>query len=174
MKLVVGLGNPGPQYQQTLHNAGALVLDELATGWTHAPQNIAADISKGPEVVYAKPTTFMNTSGTPVQLLLNYYKISPDDLILVHDDIDLRMGEVKTESGRGAGGHNGVSSVIQALGRNKQFTRIRIGVATHRTAQREGKKRNVAKVVLKKPGFFERGAFKKAIASGAEAVRRAI
>lgn len=176
MKLVVGLGNPGAQYKDTLHNAGMLVLDSLVDewGWYHAPQSIKAEISKHADVVYAKPTTYMNKSGMPVQMLLSYYKLTPEDLIVVHDDIDVPMGEVRTEAGRGAGGHNGVASIIESLGGNNTFMRIRVGIATKRTAQREGKTRDVAKIVLKKPGFFDRKAYEKTIAAGVDAVQRVL
>jgi PTH1 family peptidyl-tRNA hydrolase len=178
MKLVIGLGNPGKKYEQTLHNAGVLVLDAVVTkqglSWSAAPKNIPAVIAKSGSALYAKPTTYMNESGRAVQQLLAYYACSPADLIVVHDDIDLMMGDVREDTDRGAGGHNGIRSVIEALGGDKSFRRVRVGIATERTAQKEGKKRDVAKIALKKPGFFDRKAFTASLGAGAEAVLRAI
>lgn len=174
MKLIVGLGNPGKQYQQTFHNAGALVLDKLNSEWTHAPQSLSAVVGKSGLKIFAKPTTFMNASGVPVQQLLNYYKIAARDLIVVHDDIDLPLGEIRVDTDRSAGGHNGVRSIIKALGGEQDFTRVRVGIATKRTEQKEGRTRDVASIVLKKPRFFDRTAFSNAIEAGAKEVLRAI
>ena len=178
MKLIVGLGNPGKQYAGTLHNAGALVLDALAQKrglmFSSAPKDIPAVVAKQGDTFYAKPTLHMNESGRAVQQLLSFYKLSPLDLVVVHDDIDLLMGDVRVDKDRGGGGHNGVYSIIEALGGEKSFTRVRVGVATKRTEQREGLKRDVAKIVLKKPGLLNRAAFGKTIEAGTEAVLHAI
>jgi len=172
--LIVGLGNPGKQYEQTLHNAGALVVDVAiktkGLSWGKAPQSIPALVAKRGDVLYAKPTTYMNVSGVAVQQLLAYYKMSPADLVVVHDDIDISMGDVRVEKARGAGGHNGIKSIMQSIGGDNEFTRVRVGVATKRTMQKEGRSRNVAKIVLKKPGFFDRKSFAGAIAKGVDAI----
>jgi len=172
--IIVGLGNPGKQYEQTLHNAGTLVVDAViktkGLSWEKAPKNTPALIAKQGDILYAKPTTYMNVSGVAVQQLLNYYKLSPAQLIVVHDDIDIPMGDVRVEKTRGAGGHNGIKSIMQSLGGSNEFTRVRVGVATKRTMQKEGRKRDVAKIVLKKPGFFDKKTFAGAIARGVDAI----
>ena len=176
--LIIGLGNPGGQYEKTLHNAGALALDRIVSekglSWEQAPKNIPALIAKSGNAIYAKPTTFMNESGRAVQQLLDFYKLSPSDLIVVHDDIDVPMGEARVEENRGAGGHNGVQSIIQALGDEKSFRRVRIGVATKRTAQKEGRRRDVAKIVLKKPDLLQRKAWEAALTAAVQEIRNAV
>ncbi len=114
MILIVGLGNPGPKYEHTRHNIGFRVVDE-----------IAPLILKG--VVLAKPKTFMNLSGKMVGSFLKSYKLKPNNLIIIHDDIDLPLGKVKIVKNRGAGGHKGVESIIKELG-TKNFIRFRIGI----------------------------------------------
>ena len=115
MKLIVGLGNPGKEYERTRHNVGFLVIDELKR------RVVSAHL--------LKPETYMNRSGEVVQKEMAYYKLSFDDLIVVHDDADLPFGSFKLESGRGSAGHNGVQSIIDALGGEKGFTRMRIGIS---------------------------------------------
>lgn len=135
MKLIVGLGNPGKDYALTRHNVGFMALDRLATleGDTFKPEKkCQAEVCKtslnGRRVVLAKPTTFMNNSGITVRALLDFYKIKASDVIVIHDDKDFPLGDTKVQTDRGAGGHNGVLSIIEHLG-TKAFTRIRIGVA---------------------------------------------
>ena len=123
--LVVGLGNPGRSYERTRHNVGALVADELARrhggSWRKKKKTEAAPVSLGSrEVTLLKPTTFMNNSGAA---LAGY---GDEDLILVHDDLDLPPGDVRVKAGGGAGGHNGLRSVIQRLG--PDFVRVRVGI----------------------------------------------
>lgn len=115
MKLIVGLGNPGKEYQQTRHNVGALVIDELKR--------------RGVTGHLLKPETYMNRSGEAVSKQMAYYKLSFRDLIVIHDDADLPFGVFKMESGRGSAGHHGVQSIIDALGGEKEFTRLRIGIS---------------------------------------------
>ena len=122
---VVGLGNPGRSYERTRHNAGYLVADELAKrhggSWRRKKRSEAAPVSLGlKNITILKPTTFMNNSGSAVS---NY---SPEDLIVVHDDLDLEAGTVRVKVGGGAGGHNGLRSIIQSLGND--FVRVRIGI----------------------------------------------
>ena len=123
--VVVGLGNPGRSYERTRHNAGYLVADELAKrhggSWRRKKRSEAAPVSLGlKNITILKPTTFMNNSGSAVS---NY---SPEDLIVVHDDLDLEAGTVRVKVGGGAGGHNGLRSIIQSLGND--FVRVRIGI----------------------------------------------
>lgn len=114
MKLIVGLGNPGKEYERTRHNVGALVVDELKR--------------RGVTGHLLKPETYMNRSGEAVSKRMAYYKLSFRDLIVIHDDADLPFGVFKMEEGRGSAGHNGVQSIIEALGGQKGFLRLRIGI----------------------------------------------
>jgi peptidyl-tRNA hydrolase, PTH1 family len=121
----VGLGNPGRSYERTRHNAGALVADELAGrhggSWRKRKRAEVAPVSLGSkEVTLVKPTTFMNNSGSA---LAGY---GPESLIVVHDDLDLPPGDVRVKVGGGAGGHNGLRSVVQRLG--PDFVRVRVGI----------------------------------------------
>lgn len=135
MKLIVGLGNPGKQYERTRHNVGFLMIDKLASGAglkLTPSKKLLAEASKGElaekRVVIAKPTTFMNSSGQAVQALLAFYKLTPDDLVVIHDDKDIPLGETRVQRNRGAAGHNGIKSIIEHIG-TKDFLRIRVGVA---------------------------------------------
>ncbi|CAN5647504.1 MAG: aminoacyl-tRNA hydrolase [Rubrobacter sp.] len=122
---VVGLGNPGRSYERTRHNAGYLVADELARrhdgSWRKRKKAEAAPVSVGPtNTTLLKPTTFMNNTGSAVS------DYRPEDLIVVHDDLDLEAGTVRVKVGGGAGGHNGLRSIIGRLGND--FIRVRIGI----------------------------------------------
>jgi PTH1 family peptidyl-tRNA hydrolase len=133
MKLVCGLGNPGRAYSRHRHNIGFKVIDELAKRYdvTIAKKAFGAKIGSGSmfngPVIFAKPQTFMNLSGSAVSPLYGYYKCSLEDLIVVHDDIDLEVGRIKIAKGSGHGGHNGVRSIIEDLGAS-DFYRVRVGV----------------------------------------------
>jgi PTH1 family peptidyl-tRNA hydrolase len=134
MKLIVGLGNPGARYQQTLHNIGFDVLNELArrhgASFDAAPAEalLAKVRGLGTEtVLLAKPLTFMNLSGQAVQALGHYFKIEPVDLLIVTDDVNLPAGQLRARRGGSAGGHNGLKSIIELLGTD-QFPRLRVGV----------------------------------------------
>jgi PTH1 family peptidyl-tRNA hydrolase len=134
MHIIVGLGNPGAQYHHTRHNAGFLALDFLAEkkGVTFRHEKkfqaeIAELIIDSEKVLLVKPLTFMNCSGEPVRTLLNFYKVGPEHLTVIHDDLDVKAGVLKmTDSSRSAG-NNGVQSIIDALG-TQDFKRIRIGI----------------------------------------------
>ncbi len=134
MKLVVGLGNPGSEYRDTRHNVGFLVADELARRWRVPDawrEKFAALHIKtmvGDEaVVVAKPLTFMNLSGQAVAGLAGFYKIDPVDVLVVTDDVALPLGRLRARPEGGAGGHNGLKSIIQHLG-TQAFPRVRVGV----------------------------------------------
>ncbi len=128
MNIVIGLGNPGTTYAQHRHNIGWMVLDALAAreGLHFNERKLfhASITSFGPELLLAKPDTFMNNSGQAAAMLVKQYE---GEVAVVYDDIDIPLGEIKCSFGRGAGGHNGVQSLIDHLG-HKEFFRIRIGV----------------------------------------------
>jgi PTH1 family peptidyl-tRNA hydrolase len=144
--LVVGLGNPGPQYAGNRHNVGQMVLDELARRagasfsskggvLSRRPQAATAEVRigtgpggvPGPRAVLAKPTTYMNTSGGPVAALARYYDVPPERVVMVHDELDIPFGEIKLKIGGGEGGHNGLRDTTKALG-TKDYLRVRVGV----------------------------------------------
>lgn len=133
MKLVIGLGNPGPQYEHTRHNVGFRVVDKLAKkmGWHWNEQRsraiLASGIIGGEKVVLAKPLTYMNLSGQSVGELVRWYKIQPEDILVVYDELDLPIGTIRLRPKGSAGGHNGVESIIAHLHTN-EFPRLRVGI----------------------------------------------
>lgn len=139
MKLIVGLGNPGKRYQKTRHNVGFLVLDTLheqlseygISPWELSKKfngEIAGCTRSGEKILLLKPMTFMNASGQAVQLVAHYYHISPTDIVIVHDDKDLPLGDIKIQRDRGHAGHNGIRSIIEHIG-TKGIRRVRCGIA---------------------------------------------
>ena len=132
-KIIAGLGNPGKTYAQTRHNIGFSVVETLASKALLTIDKSRFDSEyvkariKGLDVFLVKPMTYMNRSGFPIHKFASYYKISMDDIIIVHDDMDLDFGKLKIVRSRGHGGHNGVRSIINAFGK-KDCIRIRIGV----------------------------------------------
>ncbi len=150
MKLVVGLGNPGSEYEATKHNLGFWVLDAFANkhqlsfsgkrGEAQTSRGVLDAPSGNIKFLLAKPQTYMNLSGRSVQTLLHYYKISLSDLLLIYDDLDLDIGRLRIKKQGGAGGHRGVSSVISSVGSN-QFVRLKIGIG-------ENPRRDAADYVL--------------------------
>ncbi len=132
-RLVVGLGNPGPEYAGTRHNAGFMVVDLLADSlcaayWKDESGAKVARVRLGDdELVLAKPQTFMNVSGKSVRRLLDVHGVAPGDLVVVHDDLDLLEGEVRAKRGGGHGGHNGLRSLVEALGTG-DYQRVRVGI----------------------------------------------
>lgn len=130
MKLIVGLGNPGEQYAKTRHNVGTMVVDSLAKRQAitlDRTDRVLADVGRHDEVILARPTTFMNNSGQAVAALLGWFKIDASNLMIIHDDLDLPLGEVQIKLGGGTAGHNGVASVAYHLG-TPEFWRVRIGI----------------------------------------------
>jgi PTH1 family peptidyl-tRNA hydrolase len=132
MKMVVGLGNPGLQYERTRHNVGFHCVDKLASNlhWKWERQNramVASGMIGTEKVILVKPITFMNNSGEAVSDLLRWYKLQPKDLLVVCDDLDLPVGKIRLRASGSAGGHNGVDSIIHHLHTN-QFPRLRIGI----------------------------------------------
>ena len=135
-KLVVGLGNPGKEHAGTRHNIGFAVLDRLAeklgcsfrSKWRFSAKVAEATAGDAGKVVLAKPQTYMNRSGSAVNALLSWLKIEPPQLLVVVDDADLPLGQVRLRASGGSGGHNGLRSIIEALGGNEEFARLRVGI----------------------------------------------
>lgn len=133
--LIVGLGNPGPEYRGNRHNVGQMVLDELASriGGTFKTHKARAQVVEGrlgiggPRVVLAKPMSYMNVSGGPVSALARFYGIAPDHIVAVHDEIDIPFNSVKLKLGGGEGGHNGLRDMSKALS-TRDYYRVRVGV----------------------------------------------
>ena len=125
MKLVVGLGNIGEKYKNTRHNIGFDVIDQLAN-CTENFHSLAL-IQKEHDIIYAKPTTFMNNSGQAVRKIMDYYKILPIDILIVHDDCQLDLGNLRLRETGSSGGHNGLKSIIAHLG-TQDFARLKIGI----------------------------------------------
>ncbi|MCP2039709.1 PTH1 family peptidyl-tRNA hydrolase [Neisseria sp. HSC-16F19] len=156
IKLIVGLGNPGAEYEDTRHNAGFWLVDELAWRWK-APLNeekkffgqVARARVAGGEVWLLKPQTFMNRSGQAVQALAAFYKIAPQEILVVHDELDIAVGRIKFKQGGGNGGHNGLKDIQARLG-NADFYRLRLGIG------HPGDRSEVVNYVLKKPRAEER------------------
>ncbi|MCL4404239.1 aminoacyl-tRNA hydrolase [Patescibacteria group bacterium] len=126
VSLVVGLGNPGKDYERTYHNAGRLALAALApeTGWRARDK---FRYVKDAGLTFASPETFMNESGDAVAAALKYFKLKPAELLVIHDDSDLPLGQWKLQFGRGSAGHRGVASIISRL-KTEDFWRLRIGI----------------------------------------------
>lgn len=136
--LIVGLGNPGPEYETTRHNIGHMVADELAdrVGCRFVRHKAQAMVASGMlgapgaggcKVLIAKPLTYMNVSGGPVAGLVRYAKIAPEQVVVVHDELDIDFGAVKLKRGGGEGGHNGLRSITSSLG-TKEYVRVRVGI----------------------------------------------
>lgn len=133
MILIAGLGNPGKEYENTRHNAGFLVLDTLS-------QKLGADLSErkhralcgkavigGQKVILLKPQTYMNSSGESIRAAADYYKVPPEDILVVYDDISLAPGQLRIRAKGSAGGHNGIKSIIAHLG-TQEFPRVKVGI----------------------------------------------
>ncbi len=128
MHVLAGLGNPGPRYRGTRHNAGYLVLDELARRWgTPFRRGRAADEARARGLLLLKPRTYMNLSGRAVQAALTRAGLPPAELLVVHDDLDLPLGRLRLRRGGGAGGQRGVRDIIERLG--PDFTRLKVGIS---------------------------------------------
>jgi len=133
MKIIVGLGNPGKEYAQTHHNVGFMVLDRIASknkidviDLKHKAL-IGKGMIGGEKVILAKPQTYMNLSGESVRALSDYYKVEPEDIIVIYDDVDLDPGKLRIRKNGSAGTHNGMKSIVAQLG-TQEFPRIRVGI----------------------------------------------
>lgn len=128
--LIVGLGNPGNEYKKTRHNVGFMTIDALAPDgavWKKEKNALTTRTEiDGFKVIFAKPQTFMNNSGEVVAPLMTYYKIPLENVVVIHDDMDLKLGSLREKTGGGSAGHNGIKSIDNAIG--KEYRRIRIGI----------------------------------------------
>lgn len=178
MKLFIGLGNPGKKYEKTRHNVGFMALDRLRemlktnniSEWELSKKfnsQICGCTVNGEKVILAKPMTFMNASGQAVQLIVQYYKILPEEITVIHDDKDIKLGEVRIQQDRGHAGHNGIRSIIENIG-SQNFTRVRIGIAS----DNEKKMADTANFVLGKFGIFEKGKLTDAIKKALEEITK--
>lgn len=140
MILIIGLGNPGKEYEKTRHNAGFILSDKLQEKWGF-PQfklekKFNAEISSGTQnnkkIIIAKPQTFMNLSGDSVRKLMDFYKINSQELIVIHDDLDILFGTFKLATNSSSAGHNGVQDIIEKIG-TQEFKRFRIGLGKETT-----------------------------------------
>ena len=162
IQLIVGLGNPGPQYEKTRHNVGVWFVEKIATQAFQPVSKFFGLVSKATlgnqECFLLIPTTFMNHSGRSISALANYYKIPPEAILVAHDDLDLPAGQVRLKKDGGHGGHNGVRDVIAQLG-SKQFHRLRIGIG------HPGNREQVLDYVLSRPSKMDEEAIMTAIDS---------
>lgn len=173
--LVVGLGNPGPRYEQTRHNVGQLVVDELASrrGETFKAHKGNARVAEtwlrpgAAKVVLAKPNSFMNVSGGPVAALARFYGVDPERVVIVHDELDIPFDTLKLKTGGGHGGHNGVRDVAKALG-TPDFPRVRVGIG------RPPGRQDAADWVLDPFGSTERQTLPNLLSDAADAVEQLI
>ncbi len=198
MKLIVGLGNPGRQYEKTRHNLGFMIVERFLkdfepvekTAWEDSKkfksdivhlewQRRSSHSSLGKtsfeKVVLAKPKTYMNNSGMAVSLIAEYYKINPLDILVVHDDIDLPLGAMKIRFGGASAGHHGIDSVIKTL-KTDRFWRFRMGTGAQNTKYKiqNAKLRNAEDFVLKKFTGHEWGKTRELIKRGSKALQTAL
>jgi PTH1 family peptidyl-tRNA hydrolase len=159
IRAIIGLGNPGPQYDATRHNVGFWLVDAVArqsaSGWQRE-QKFQAELAKPATGSAAgcwlvKPQTFMNRSGLSAQALAQFYRLAPEELLVVHDELDIAPGEIRLKQGGGHGGHNGVRDIASSLG-SADFWRLRLGIGHPRTLNL---KQDVADFVLHRPSVDE-------------------
>lgn len=164
VKAIIGLGNPGAEYEDTRHNAGAWLVEAIARD-SHTPLRVEkkflglyAKVNfAGHELHLLNPTTFMNRSGGAVAALCQFFKLTPEELLVAHDELDIAPGTARYKQGGGHGGHNGLRDSIRALGNNNAFHRLRIGIG------HPGDAKLVTNYVLGRPGKAERQAIDAAI-----------
>ncbi|KPN74521.1 aminoacyl-tRNA hydrolase [Neisseria sp. 74A18] len=164
IKLIVGLGNPGAEYTHTRHNAGFWLIDELAWAWNARLKEekkffgeVARVTRPEGEIWLLKPNTFMNRSGQAVAALVSFYKIKPEEILVVHDELDIPCGRIRFKLGGGNGGHNGLKDIQARLG-TPGFYRLRLGI------DHPGDRNLVVGYVLNKPSAEDRQAIDDAIA----------
>lgn len=168
MKVMIGLGNPGKKYEETRHNAGFMAIDTISEKWgIPVTQNkfralVGEGRLEGEKVLLVKPQTYMNLSGESVAEILHFYKLIPDELVVIFDDLDLPTGQLRLREKGSAGGHNGIKSMIQHLG-TQEFKRIKVGIG------RPEPGRSVSDYVLQTFPAAERKAIDEAVSLAAEA-----
>ncbi|MDF1795627.1 MAG: aminoacyl-tRNA hydrolase [Coxiellaceae bacterium] len=167
LKLIVGLGNPGPEYAHTRHNVGAWLVDQLANDYNATLKKetkfhgFVAQTQIGNSACRLLiPTTYMNDSGLAVASIAQFYKIAPQEILVAHDELDFDAGDIRLKAGGGHGGHNGLRDIISRLGNQKDFYRVRIGIG------HPGDRNRVTGYVLHKPTASE----ERKIISGIETV----
>ncbi len=191
MKLIIGLGNPGKKYDKTRHNLGFTIVEHFLKNFQNAKNTVWENSSKFKsditqiewqpkhgsleKVILAKPKTYMNNSGLAVKIIADFYKISADDVWVIHDDIDLPLGAMKIRFGGSAAGHHGVESVIENIKTDK-FWRFRLGIgeANSRFKIQNSKLRNVEDYVLGDFTGQEKGKVKNLIKRGVKAIETAL
>ena len=141
MKMVIGLGNPGKQYEQTRHNIGFMVVDALAQSYQltfKLDKTMQAEIAQaninGDKVLFVKPFTFMNESGRSVQALKAYYRVPEENILVIYDDLDLTLGKVRLRAQGSAGGHNGIKSLMN-VAKMQRFPRVKVGIGRPKDRQ---------------------------------------
>ena len=171
IKLIVGLGNPGDKYTDTRHNAGEWLIERLARRFNVSLNSeskffgkTARTLVNGKEVRLLVPTTFMNLSGKAVGALASFYRIKPEEILVIHDELDLLPGTAKLKQGGGHGGHNGLKDIVAQLGNNNNFYRLRIGIG------HPGHRDLVAGYVLNKPSPADRDALEKVLDEATDCV----
>ena len=171
IKLIVGLGNPGDKYTDTRHNAGEWLIERLARRFNVLlnPESkffgkTARTLVNEKEVRLLVPTTFMNLSGKAVGALASFYRIKPEEILVIHDELDLPPGTAKLKQGGGHGGHNGLKDIVAQLGNNNNFYRLRIGIG------HPGHRDLVAGYVLNKPSPADRDALEKVLDEATDCV----
>lgn len=164
IRLIIGLGNPGSQYEDTRHNAGAWFVERLARSAQQPLKNeprhkalTSRIMIQGQEVRIAIPTTFMNLSGQSTGSLCQFYKIAPQEILIAHDELDLAPGVARLKQGGGHGGHNGLRDIIEKLGNSRDFARLRIGIG------HPGHSSQVTGYVLGKPAAADKDAIDAAL-----------
>lgn len=156
IQLIVGLGNPGREYESTRHNAGAWLVENLAQAhnatWQDEKKFFGRSTNitlSGQTIRLLVPSTFMNRSGQSVGAMAHFYKLTPDNILIAHDELDLPVGAIRLKKGGGHGGHNGLRDIITALGNRATFNRLRVGIG------HPGQARLVVDYVLGKPTVDE-------------------
>ena len=169
IRMLVGLGNPGPEYEQTRHNAGFWLVDLLAErhgGRFRAERKFAAELAavriEGAEILLLKPQTFMNRSGSSVQAAAAYLKIPVEQILVIHDELDLPPGDARLKQGGGHGGHNGLRSLLAHLG--PDFWRLRLGIG------HPGNRAEVVDYVLARPSREDEALIRAAVADAADVI----
>ncbi|WP_256489323.1 aminoacyl-tRNA hydrolase [Pleionea sp. CnH1-48] len=164
IKLIVGLANPGSQYEDTRHNAGAWFIEELARSYQislSSESKFSGLTGRGlihnQDIRLLIPTTFMNLSGQAVGAMANFFKLAPENILVAHDELDIGPGQIRLKKGGGHGGHNGLRDIIAKLGNQKDFYRLRVGIG------HPGDKNKVTNFVLGKPPAKERKAIDDAV-----------